>query len=300
MKDMRGAEFAMRVAEDAWKGQSQHRKTPAVPPRRMVLPSPSTGSRRTPMHGMTPALSHHGTSTHPAAPSGAPSSAHHYMRPTYMGGGSQPQMGPSSSSIGYSPMGVRQITPACSDYKRNAEAAAVKNEDIITSRDLPKPSPPDSTVTSVSQNDSPSPGTQGSKRPLPQGSSDNLADALNISKAANDTITSTSLQKLAEKTQVVNALFDSADSDVSPQQLGMKTTLAGSALSDRESSRKKQKTSSTEEETFCFFGPSVPKMPKKAVLAVFSFLCNDDVDNSTLVCADWNRLAKDGKLWQLV
>jgi hypothetical protein len=67
---------------------------------------------------------------------------------------------------------------------------------------------------------------------------------------------------------------------------------------DPASSRRKRKRDDSEEETHLYFGPSLPHQPKTTALAVFSFLSNEDVYHSALVCKTWSRLAMDEELWK--
>jgi len=46
-----------------------------------------------------------------------------------------------------------------------------------------------------------------------------------------------------------------------------------------------------------FFGPSLPAQTKTAALSVFSFLSNDDIYNTSLVCKGWSKLSLDEELW---
>ena len=96
IKDQRGAELAMKVAEQAWKGpQHSARKLPVARPAvhgMRPMPSPvATPGGRLPM-----AMPH---MMHPS-PSG-----HHYMRPMLMG--------PPHGHMGYSPMGMHpHVSPS--------------------------------------------------------------------------------------------------------------------------------------------------------------------------------------------
>jgi hypothetical protein len=74
MKDTKGTEFAMRVAQESWKGP--HRGQPGGLSHRLPLASPANAGR------------------HP----------HTFMHPSYMGP-------PMMAHIGYSPMGAPTVTP---------------------------------------------------------------------------------------------------------------------------------------------------------------------------------------------
>jgi hypothetical protein len=96
MKDTRGAEIAMRAAEEAWKGPSSHRK----PPSRPVVPPVSTpSSARQPMGGMM--------RPSPTDPRSASSMASMVAHPHYMGRSYMSHMAP----MGFSPMAVPPVTP---------------------------------------------------------------------------------------------------------------------------------------------------------------------------------------------
>lgn len=92
MKDVRGAEIAMRAAEEAWKGQSGGRKPPSHP----QIPSSSTpiSSRRPQIPGMMR-----------ASPDTRPSSSQIAPRPHYMG----QSFIHRPSNMNFSPLGV--VTP---------------------------------------------------------------------------------------------------------------------------------------------------------------------------------------------
>ena len=93
MKDHRGAEFAMRIADEAWKGGKHAGPPRGMNPRGMAHPSPPGphGGHPMPMpHMMQP----------------SPSPHHHGPPPPhYMG----PMMG--HAHMGYSPMGMPPVTP---------------------------------------------------------------------------------------------------------------------------------------------------------------------------------------------
>jgi hypothetical protein len=68
---------------------------------------------------------------------------------------------------------------------------------------------------------------------------------------------------------------------------------------DPATSRKNRKVIEGEwEETHPYFGGTLPKQPKTAALAIFSFLSNDDLYNAGLVCKSWSMLAMDNELWK--
>jgi len=76
-------------------------------------------------------------------------------------------------------------------------------------------------------------------------------------------------------------------------------TPAVRAKFDPASSRKKRKLNPGQPEpTLPIFGSKFPEQPKTTVLAVFSFLSNDEIYNAGLVCKSWSRLAIDEELWK--
>jgi hypothetical protein len=100
IKDQRGADFAMRVADEAWKGQpGGPRKPPPSAPRPKMLqqPLPSPATARFPPHPM-----------HPSPRGPPPGYPTHYMHQGMMMG---PPMGGPMGGMGYSPMGG-PMTPA--------------------------------------------------------------------------------------------------------------------------------------------------------------------------------------------
>jgi hypothetical protein len=100
IKDQRGADFAMRVADEAWKGQpGGPRKPPPSAPRPSMQQQsqPSPASARFPPHTM-----------HPSPRGPPPGYPTHYMHQGLMMG---PPMGGPMTGMGYSPMGG-PMTPA--------------------------------------------------------------------------------------------------------------------------------------------------------------------------------------------
>jgi hypothetical protein len=94
MKDTKGAEYAVRVAQEVWKG---HRPNPPVaPPHRAPMASPANVG----VGGPVPPGSRPQQSPH--LPRGGP--PHGYIHPPFLG---PPMMG----HIGYSPMGITPVTP---------------------------------------------------------------------------------------------------------------------------------------------------------------------------------------------
>ena len=92
MKDTKGAEFAMRVSQESWKGQ---RKPVGGPPRRVPIASPANVVRQ--VQGV-PA---------PTPGSRGPPPHRGFLHPAYMGAPPHQMMG----HIGYSPMGGPAVTP---------------------------------------------------------------------------------------------------------------------------------------------------------------------------------------------
>ena len=69
------------------------------------------------------------------------------------------------------------------------------------------------------------------------------------------------------------------------------------SLSDYHANKISLVTCNEKEPAFPFFGKN-PEQPKTTALAVFSYLSNDDLFNSGLVCKQWSQLATDEELWQ--
>lgn len=130
MKDTAGAEFAMRVAEETWKGQGQSGRKPITGQSRGPTNPPPSASRQGPPSGHGPppgAYSHHHGGHHG-----------HYMRPPYMGHHMMPP-------VGYHHMGVPNVTPGYGDP-----------------RGVPFPPPPRPSIGSAS--DASSKETKGTTR----------------------------------------------------------------------------------------------------------------------------------------
>jgi hypothetical protein len=92
IKDQRGADFAMRVADEVWKGQPGGPRKPTAPrPSMQQQPQPSPANARFPPHTM-----------HPSPRGPPPGYPTHYMHQGLMMG---PPMGGPMAGMGYSPMG---------------------------------------------------------------------------------------------------------------------------------------------------------------------------------------------------
>jgi hypothetical protein len=137
MKDTRGAEYAMRVAEESWKGVHRQRSSSGGVPPHLRAPLPSPAGRPS-MQGMphmmrpSPPGSHGRPQGPPGShgrPQGPPGSHGHPQGPLVSHGHPQgppvgtgppqhymPYLGPAHmGAIGYSPMGVPPITPGYGD-----------------------------------------------------------------------------------------------------------------------------------------------------------------------------------------
>lgn len=110
IKDQRGADFAMRVADEAWKGKAPG--PPGNSGQKPAPPHPSSASRRRPIPspmgpGRLGPPPHHMMHATPRGPPPHHHPSHHHPHPHYMGHPHM-MMGPP---IGYSPMGM-PMTPA--------------------------------------------------------------------------------------------------------------------------------------------------------------------------------------------
>eukprot|EP00339_Tiarina_fusa_P025740 CAMPEP_0117049734 /NCGR_PEP_ID=MMETSP0472-20121206/34343_1 /TAXON_ID=693140 ORGANISM="Tiarina fusus, Strain LIS" /NCGR_SAMPLE_ID=MMETSP0472 /ASSEMBLY_ACC=CAM_ASM_000603 /LENGTH=1100 /DNA_ID=CAMNT_0004763257 /DNA_START=351 /DNA_END=3653 /DNA_ORIENTATION=- len=230
IKDQRGADFAMRVADEAWKGRVPHgAKKP--PPQPAPAAAASSSSRRLPSPGRRPPSGHH--MTHPS-PRGPPPGSHphpYYMHPHYM---HPPPPGHSPSMMGI------PITPAGYAYPPHMAPGEAPPHGMYH----PPPTIPHSAARKP-------PPPRQSKTVTPGTASTPKTPAVRVFK------------------------FDPA------------------------TSRKKRKLSPDgKEPTLPYFGEQTPQQPKTTVLAIFSFLTNDDLFNAGLVCKSWSQLATDGELWK--
>jgi hypothetical protein len=265
IKDQRGADFAMRVADEAWKGTNRKRTAPpppAPPARRiahgpsMPIPSPATG-RLHPTHMMHASPrgppAQHGGSHHP-----------HYM--SHHGMMMGPPMGGSMGMGGmaYSPMGMPPMTPV--GYQKPLTMSHGDHRGMY---------PP-----------TPAPGI-----PTPAAATRPLAPLASAAK----TITPVAPITVTSSAVAVAATTDTASKTtrMTPRTPGIRVKF------DPASSRKKLKLSpGSAEPTYAYFGTNTPEQTKTTALAVFSFLSNSDVYNASLVSKKWSQLAVDEELWK--
>jgi hypothetical protein len=311
IKDQRGAELAMKVAEQAWKGpHNSSRKLPVARPAvhgMRPMPSPvATPGGRMPM-GIPPHMMH---------PS--PSGHHHYMRHPFMGYspmGMPHHVSPSAygmfqhhipppthtpvASQKHSPIGGATMkppasvvkedsakretppkTPACSDDKANAQVTDEKNsraDSTIKSEEI-------SPVTKNINGTHTTTSTESEVKATPESQPSLLDRVLANSKASSSPrILPTPKEKpdvSMQPTPVDNAPAGAAK--ITP----MPATPAPSVrLAYQDSDVKGQPT----EVFFPYFG-KLPNLSERMALDVFSFLPEADIDGVKIVCKSWNHL----------
>ena len=225
IKDQAGADFAMRVADEAWKGKSAG----TGPIRSKPVPTPSSSSKRSAPSPMTasksgrlsrPPMLHSTPRGAPHPRAGAPPPPPPPPPPHYMGH----FMGPP---IGFSPMGL-PITPAGYPPHHRGEHRPPPGY-------YPIPPPQSNIASSRTKNAPLAPKVTPAPVPTP-------------------------------KTPAVRIKYE-------PKRASNEPSLS-------------------------YFVANYPKQPKTTVLAIFSFLSNDDLYNAGLVCNSWSKLAVDGELWK--
>jgi len=336
IKDQRGAELAMKVAEQAWKGpqQSSARKMPVARPAvhgMRPMPSPvATPGGRMPMamsHMMHPSPSGH-HSGHP----------YHYNRPMMMGhphmGYSPMGMHPHVSPSGYGMYPPHHPPPPTSSAKKLSPSASTANVGNVTFE--PSEMPYSKTVSGktplkttdlhsspITSNEKKSPtGVPPTKltSPVVTGSGKKEESTVVSPKAgdshqttAKDPSSDSSAVKTVSKNEAPAqpSPKDRPDSSVQPTPAETKkpapakitpmpeTPAPSIRLAYDHSSRKKNRGGDAADTIRHYFGEKFPPQPKTVALNVFSFLSDDDlIKNAGQVCKRWNVLSRDECFWE--
>lgn len=263
IKDQRGAELAMRVAEQAWKGnQHSARKLPVGRPAvhsMRPMPSPmSTPSGRMP-HGMPHMM-------HPS-PGHGPNP---YMRPGYHPWGFSP-MHVSPSAYMYPPppppppahpSSAKKSSPPSSGGKsRKAAMVEMPYTAIASSK---KTTPEASSKTDNSPQEKPKMSVQ----PTPFETKTNVGATITPSPGAR--------LPYADKVKAESSPMAS-EKETASHATGKLTPKARTAPCVE-----------------AFFG-DMPKLPRTDLAKIFSMLSRDDLKKAGCVCKQWNELSKELK-----
>mmetsp|Transcript_10177 Transcript_10177/g.15622 ORF Transcript_10177/g.15622 Transcript_10177/m.15622 type:complete len:1079 (-) Transcript_10177:1319-4555(-) len=331
IKDHRGADFAMRIADEAWKS-GKH----GPPPVNSSSASSSRGGRKQP--GLSPNASHHSRGghhmplpphmMHPSPPSHGPPGAPPMYPPMMMGHppvGYSMAMHPSSKPYTHgqkSGSQQRKRSQAASPQRNKKQ----KNEKMSNKSHSGMGSHPSDGKENTSNGARPRPETTGKTEvksasfgpnPImavvtPAASKPNEISGRSDKDSSRETesykVKETNLKSTPCVTSTLTKILPpTTPSTVKPgSSIGSKADVSrmstprtpGVRLGyDPTSSKKKRLSPGEKEATFPYFG-RLPEQPKTTALAVFSFLSNDEIYNAGLVCRKWSRLAMDEELWQ--
>eukprot|EP00548_Thalassiothrix_antarctica_P018654 CAMPEP_0194193048 /NCGR_PEP_ID=MMETSP0154-20130528/73131_1 /TAXON_ID=1049557 /ORGANISM="Thalassiothrix antarctica, Strain L6-D1" /LENGTH=936 /DNA_ID=CAMNT_0038916989 /DNA_START=381 /DNA_END=3191 /DNA_ORIENTATION=+ len=315
IKDHRGADFAMRIADEAWKkGKHGH-----PPPMSSNTKShtrhhvPSSASSHPSHGGQYPPLHPH--MMHPNPPQHGP---HGSMYPLMMGHPQHPHMGyspmpmhPTSKPYTHGqkslpqprkrgPSTTSQVSYRHRNERRSVEHRITENPSYGELKPSVKTEPEEKMVAKPST--SPSNTDQSGKLVNKE-----IEKTHALTKAiVSNTVTRTSADTANPSPNTVRdavvvkpkTIFK-CESVTETKTISHANTALRTRLGyDPASSKKKRKLSLGENEaTFSYFG-NFPEQPKTTALNVFSFLSNDEIYNTGLVCKSWNGLAMDEELWQ--
>mmetsp|Transcript_5159 Transcript_5159/g.8065 ORF Transcript_5159/g.8065 Transcript_5159/m.8065 type:complete len:1070 (-) Transcript_5159:85-3294(-) len=331
IKDHRGADFAMRIADEAWKkGKHGHRPPPVnasssssrgrkpgpspnsshpsrsghhmpLPPHMMHLSSPSHGQ-----HGAPPMYPHM-MMGHP--PVGYSMPMHPSSKPYTHGqkSGSQPRKRSSSATPqattkkyqkekvpGESNSGMSSHP---SDQRDNWNKTVQSQPETLGKREIKSTQlDPSSIMPVVTPATSKAKGISG--RPDPDASREKEVFRMKGSSLRTTPCAAAAPTKILPpitpstcKTGLPLTIKTDAHRISTPRTPGVRLGY------DATSSKKKRLSPGEKEATFPYFG-ELPEQPKTTALAIFSFLSNDEIYNAGLVCSKWSRLAMDEELWQ--
>lgn len=330
IKDHRGADFAMRIADEAWKS-GKH----GPPPVNASSASSSRGGRKQP--GPSPNASHHSRGghhmplpphmMHPSPPSHGPPGAPPMYPPMMMG---HPPVGYSMAMHPSSKPYTHGQKSGSQQRKRSQGATPQgnkkqKNEKMSNESHFGMGSHP-SDGNEKGNGARPRPETAGKVEVKSTSLGPNPIMAVVTPAASKPNETSgrsdkdasreTELYKMKESTLKSTPCVTSTLTKILPP-ITPSTVKPGSSIGskadvsrmltprtpgvrlgyDPTSSKKKRLSPGEKEATFPYFG-RLPEQPKTTALAVFSFLSNDEIYNAGLVCRKWSRLAMDEELWQ--
>eukprot|EP00529_Nitzschia_sp_RCC80_P007124 CAMPEP_0113489972 /NCGR_PEP_ID=MMETSP0014_2-20120614/26802_1 /TAXON_ID=2857 /ORGANISM="Nitzschia sp." /LENGTH=1347 /DNA_ID=CAMNT_0000383721 /DNA_START=299 /DNA_END=4342 /DNA_ORIENTATION=- /assembly_acc=CAM_ASM_000159 len=288
MKDKRGAEFAMRVADEAWKNRTVGSARKPAPPKSTPVQAPPSAPRNPPAPTSAGRLPPQGPPTHHAhmmqpSPRGhgppPPSGPHHYppRHPHYMVHHNGPRVPMGHHGWTPSPMGIRIHPPGYHGHHAPPRHG-----------DGPPRHPPHHGMYPPPP---PHPRHHPHGRPVQKTLSASKPPP-SSSRPSSQTPTSSSSVFKVESTPTVRPR---APPVVTTPRTGW---LAGIRRNfDPATSRKKRNVSNVEEPTMPYFGDRYPEQTKTAALSIFSFLFNEELYNASLVCKRWSCLAMDEELW---
>jgi len=315
IKDHRGAEMAMRSADEAWKSgratpvgrgtpvggastQTVQQRGPGEPP--------SSAGRGTPVGGMPPHVAHahmaYASPGHP--PYGHPPPPHMYGMspqggpphmvpppPHYMGG---PPPHPPSMVIGhpahgpppprYSPMGPMSHYQGQGGTAGGTAGVAGPSSSTPASARKGK-----AKSTPRSKQGQSSTKTSGGGKSAKQGGGGKARPATARGGGVIPTTPMTS--KVSSASQTLG----------SSGSVGGSGGPAPSRIDfDVASKRRKRRArfGGNEEPLRGIFGRGLPKQTETTALGIFSYLSNDDLYNASLACRGWNSLAMSEELWK--
>lgn len=281
MKDKKGADFAMRVADEAWKNRTVGSAMKPAPPQSTPVQGPPSGHRGHPMPSpagrLPPPPPHRGHMMQPSPHGhghghGPPPPHYPHRHPHYMVPGSGPPMPMGHHAWTPSPMGVRMPPPGYHAHHgpppRSGDGGM--RHPPPHSMYPPRPHPP------------PHGRPISASKPPPPPSSYRPASQTTPAPSSNP--------PKSEPTPTVRP-------KVPPVVTTPRTQGGTRRKFDPSTSRKKRKVADGQEPTVPYFGVDHPEQTKTAVLSIFSFLSNDDLYHAGLVCKSWSRLAMDDELW---
>jgi hypothetical protein len=330
IKDHRGADFAMRIADEAWKGKHGAPAARSAPPARHPAPSPAPA--RPPPRGshgqhMPPGPPHPmqsppgGQHQHSHPPRGPPPGgppppymSHHPHHPPggYAGYHMHPQGHHGSNKHPNSNRGGHPHHPSDSrapaklaphgehpHSKPSAPRPASRSEHVVVPtrvkmEDVSAESAPKRSVVAAAPiTTSPEIATPAAAASKPAVKPSQVAATSKPVEPLATPVAKPTDRKVAVKLEDVEASEAPQPQAATPRTPGVRLGY------DPSSSKKKRQLSPGQNEaTFPHFGNVLPQQPKTTALAVLSFLSNDEIYNAALVSKRWNRLAMDKELWQ--
>jgi len=325
MKDTKGAEFAMRMSDEAWKGKhvgqtprarGMSSATITATSSAAITPgsaSLASSASRTSSHvhrghsiPLPPPASHMMHSPHHSHPSHHPH--HHSQHPHHShhhrGSRAYPhyyQAPPPPHSMG------RQsrpgAPPTASSYSSGSSAYPPQYSHGKMQRPPPRSSPALPSTASRSQSSESSSGHQ-----LKYGGENSRSGSTDGGRPSSYAPTSHHPNH--------HYLHQRSSSSVPSRSAGTHNVLPPTRSPairlgyDTPLSRKKKRRNTTltqggrattgrsTTEVAAYFGQHLPSQTKATALSVLSFLSNDDLYNAGLVCKSWSKLSIDEELWE--